>query len=122
MVFLGTQSLYEFTAEWVSRKPMLTQPQLEIVNCLRNGRKRWKDLKKETGRSKKTLWLALNFLVEKEGLVVRKQEQSDKYPPPVYYELNAEEKERLDNIASENKDTLSRMDKWTEMRSLLEGI
>jgi DNA-binding HxlR family transcriptional regulator len=99
---------------------MLSQPQLEVVNSLRSGRKRWIDLKRETGRSKRTLWLALKFLVEKEGLVLRKQEQSEKYPPPVYYELSSEGKDSLRSIANEK--TWSRIDKWAKMRSLLETI
>jgi DNA-binding HxlR family transcriptional regulator len=101
---------------------MLTQPQLEVVNTLRTGRKRWIDLKRETRRSKRTLWLALKFLVEKEGLVLRTQEQSEKYPPPVYYELSSEGKDRLDSITNENEKTWSRIDKWARMRSLLETI
>ena len=54
--------------------------------------------------------------------MIRKQGQGQTYPPAVYYELNPEKKGLLDSITAENKRTLTYVDKWVELRSLLRTI
>lgn len=96
-----------------------TQVGCEILRSLLSGPKRFSQILREIGVSKKGLSKSLKSLVEMK-LIIRTVVANEKSSPAVFYEINAEHKERVRNIV--RRPGVPKLDRYGRVQRIFDDI